>query len=127
MAAMHTLTTAGPLTLLLYVLTAPPSALHALLTRTDPRSALGWMAMCLFVPYGGPLLYWLLGVNRVRHRRTPPLPARPATARPVAAVAGTLAGLTRDEVVIRRIDERAGTLHVHFPRIGFQIRKTTTT
>ena len=23
----------------------------------------------------------------------------------------------------RLIDERAGTLHVHFPRIGFQIRK----
>lgn len=38
-------------------------------------------------------------------------------------VAGRLVGLDADEVVIRRVDERAGTLHVHFPRIGFQIRK----
>jgi glutathione S-transferase len=38
-------------------------------------------------------------------------------------VAGSLVGLTGDEVVIRRDDPRAGTLHVHFPRIGFQIRK----
>jgi len=38
-------------------------------------------------------------------------------------VAGRLVGLTADEVVIERHDERAGTLHVHFPRLGFQIRK----
>lgn len=38
-------------------------------------------------------------------------------------VPGALVGLTRDEVVIERHDERAGTLHVHFPRLGFQIRK----
>ncbi|MGD9836007.1 MAG: glutathione S-transferase family protein [Piscinibacter sp.] len=42
-------------------------------------------------------------------------------------VAGTLVGLDADEVVIRRHDERAGTLHVHFPRIGFQIRKDSRT
>jgi glutathione S-transferase len=38
-------------------------------------------------------------------------------------VAGTLVGLTADEVVLRRSDERAGTVHVHFPRIGFQIKE----
>ena len=38
-------------------------------------------------------------------------------------VAGNLVGLTAGEVVIRRSDERAGTLQVHFPRFGFQIRK----
>lgn len=37
-------------------------------------------------------------------------------------VAGSLVGLSRDEVVIERRDERAGTVHVHFPRIGFQIK-----
>jgi len=36
---------------------------------------------------------------------------------------GMLVGLTRDSVTIERQDERAGTLHVHFPRLGFQIRK----
>lgn len=38
-------------------------------------------------------------------------------------VAGRLVGLTTDEVVIARTDARAGTLHVHFPRIGFQIKE----
>jgi glutathione S-transferase len=38
-------------------------------------------------------------------------------------VAGTLVGLSEDEVVLRRTDERAGLLHVHFPRAGFQIRR----
>ena len=38
------------------------------------------------------------------------------------AVEGTLVGLTRDEVVLARIDERAGLVHVHFPRLGFQIK-----
>ena len=40
-------------------------------------------------------------------------------------VAGTLVGLGRDELVIARHDERAGTVHVHFPRIAFQIKKPT--
>ncbi len=41
----------------------------------------------------------------------------------VDAVAGSLVGLSATEVVIRRQDARAGTVHVHFPRIGFQIKK----
>jgi glutathione S-transferase len=42
-------------------------------------------------------------------------------------VPGTLVGLTQDEVVIERHDERAGRVHVHFPRLGFQIKKDTKT
>lgn len=38
-------------------------------------------------------------------------------------VAGTLVGLTRESVTLERLDERAGCVHVHFPRVGFQIRK----
>ena len=38
-------------------------------------------------------------------------------------VSGMLVGLSADEVVIRRQDPRAGTVHVHFPRFGFQIKK----
>src|SRR6185503_5930741 len=41
-------------------------------------------------------------------------------------VGGLLAGLSREEAVVRRNDERAGAVHVHFPRIGFQIRKPRT-
>ena len=36
-------------------------------------------------------------------------------------VTGKLVGLTNDEAVIERVDQRAGLVHVHFPRIGFQI------
>ena len=39
------------------------------------------------------------------------------------AVAGTLVGLSDVEVVVHRQDPRAGTVHVHFPRAGFQIKQ----
>lgn len=38
-------------------------------------------------------------------------------------VAGTLVGLTPESVTVQRSDARAGTVHVHFPRFGFQIKK----
>jgi glutathione S-transferase len=37
-------------------------------------------------------------------------------------VVGRLVGLSGDEVVLARHDERAGLVHVHFPRIGYQIK-----
>lgn len=40
----------------------------------------------------------------------------------VDPVAGTLVGLNPLESVLRRSDPRAGMLHVHFPRFGFQLR-----
>ncbi len=44
------------------------SAAHALLTKRDPRAALGWIVTCLTLPGLGAVLYWLLGVNRIRAR-----------------------------------------------------------
>lgn len=38
-------------------------------------------------------------------------------------VAGRLVGLSLHEVVVQREDARAGKVHVHFPRIGFQIKE----
>lgn len=38
-------------------------------------------------------------------------------------VAGALVGLSTSEAVLERRDERAGVVHVHFPRIGYQIKK----
>ena len=38
-------------------------------------------------------------------------------------VAGRLVGLTPERVTIERVDDRAGRVHVHFPRIGFQIKR----
>lgn len=40
---------------------------------------------------------------------------------------GRLVGLNNEQVSIERWDERAGTVHVHFPRIGFQIKAQETT
>jgi glutathione S-transferase len=37
-------------------------------------------------------------------------------------VVGTLVGLDREEVVVERQDDRAGTVRVHFPRIGFHVK-----
>lgn len=39
------------------------------------------------------------------------------------AVAGELVGLDHERIALRRTDARAGTVHVHFPRIGYALRK----
>ncbi|WP_243372044.1 cardiolipin synthase [Geotalea sp. SG265] len=44
------------------------SAGHALLLKRDPRSALGWIVVCLTIPFFGPLLYWSMGINRISRR-----------------------------------------------------------
>jgi len=62
---------AGSLQLLvaaLYVICAVFGAVHALLTKPDPRSALGWIVTGWLLPFVGTILYLLFGVNRVRTR-----------------------------------------------------------
>lgn len=41
---------------------------HIVLYKRDPKSAAGWVGIVLLFPGIGPLLYWLLGVNRIRTR-----------------------------------------------------------
>ena len=36
-------------------------------------------------------------------------------------VTGTLVAASDSEVVIRRRDEQAGELHIHFPRLGYDL------
>ncbi len=65
---------------------AVASAGHALLLKRDPRAALAWIALCVLIPFGGPLLYFLFGINRVKtkakklrpndRRSFPPFPER---------------------------------------------------
>ncbi len=38
------------------------------------------------------------------------------------ATEGELIAATRTHYSLRRTDERAGTVHVHFPRIGYVLR-----
>ena len=50
------------------VLLAAAAAGHALLHKRDPRSALGWIAVCVFFPIAGSVLYYLFGINRIQTR-----------------------------------------------------------
>ncbi|MEY2617416.1 MAG: hypothetical protein RL522_418 [Pseudomonadota bacterium] len=43
------------------------------------------------------------------------------------ATEGELMAATRTHYTLRRTDPRAGTVHVHFPRIGYTLRAVTTT
>lgn len=42
------------------------TAIHALFKKENPRSALIWVCLCLFVPFFGALIYMVFGVNRIK-------------------------------------------------------------
>jgi len=56
--------------LLLFMHLAPASysVYHILLYKRDTRSALAWIMACVFIPFGGPITYFLFGINRVQSR-----------------------------------------------------------
>lgn len=41
---------------------------HALLRKRDIRAAIAWVGFIWFVPLGGSILYWWLGINRIQRR-----------------------------------------------------------
>lgn len=53
---------------LVHLAAAATGTVHALIYKRDPRAATGWAALCILVPFFGPLAYSLLGINRVRAR-----------------------------------------------------------
>ncbi|MCF8061891.1 MAG: cardiolipin synthase [Deltaproteobacteria bacterium] len=89
---------------------------HALLYKRDPRASWGWIAVIIIFPLLGPLLYLLLGINRVQTqakkltRRLPFLflftrdqTAVPATVRPEKDLAERFGALARiSDQVTRR-------------------------
>jgi cardiolipin synthase len=44
------------------------AGIHALMHKRDPRSALGWTAVCWMIPGIGTVFYLLFGVNRIQTR-----------------------------------------------------------
>jgi cardiolipin synthase len=50
----------------LHILLATFAVAHAMLFKRDPRAALGWVSVCLFFPFVGPLLYYMFGINRIQ-------------------------------------------------------------
>jgi cardiolipin synthase len=67
MATSHVITGAL-LLILLHVGCASVAAIHALLTKSDPRSAFAWIVVCWLFPLAGSVLYAFFGINRVRSR-----------------------------------------------------------
>jgi cardiolipin synthase len=49
---------------------------HVVLHKRDVRAAIGWVGIIWLVPVLGPLLYWLLGINRIRRRAIKLRPGR---------------------------------------------------
>src|SRR5712691_8278142 len=44
------------------------ASVHALLNKRDSRAAALWLGVICFLPVFGPILYLVLGVNRIRRR-----------------------------------------------------------
>ncbi len=57
-----------PLPLGLDAVLATFASAHVVLHKRDVRAAIGWVGIIWLVPLLGPLLYWLLGINRIRRR-----------------------------------------------------------
>jgi len=64
----QTLLDASLIVALFHLIISPVAALHALMFKRDSRAAFGWIALCLLLPIAGPVLYMLLGINRIRRR-----------------------------------------------------------
>jgi cardiolipin synthase len=45
------------------------AAVHAVLYKRDSRAAVLWVGFIWLVPLGGAILYFIMGVNRIRRRR----------------------------------------------------------
>lgn len=76
----------------LSLLMSVAASLHAVLYKRDPRSAVLWTALAWLLPLGGAVLYFVLGVNRIRRRAlllrgSPDRDPRPGESRGAAAAA----------------------------------------
>ena len=94
---------------LLHISLASGSIYHILLYKRDTRAAMGWIMACLFIPYGGPIAYFVFGINRVRTRargmRRPILSVKYEAGRARAAISdATGKGL---ETIGQRVTGRA--------------------
>jgi hypothetical protein len=68
----HLLRSIGPfwptLLAVLGVVIALGTSAHIVLFKTDVRAAIGWTGLVWLAPFIGAVLYWLLGINRIRRR-----------------------------------------------------------
>src|SRR5512147_953526 len=50
------------------VLVALETTSHIVLNKSDVRAAIGWAGLVWLAPFVGAILYWMLGINRIRRR-----------------------------------------------------------
>jgi cardiolipin synthase len=62
---------------------------HALLYKEEVRAAIAWVRLILLVPLFGSILYFLIGVNRIRRRAVALRRETERTTRPHAPSGGT--------------------------------------
>ena len=107
-------------------------------TRLPVEPLLGWMDRVAALGHGDPVDVASVEALEAARRATPTAAGLPSRADPAGIAAnaavtvtpddvgrdpvkGVLVGADRREIVIRRSDPRAGTLHVHFPRAGYDL------
>ena len=87
---------------ILHILVASMVTGHALLNKSEVRSAIGWIGLAWLSPYIGGAIYLALGINRVARRASkisrPPLPAG-------IEIPGPVGGIDIDHEHIRTIAE----------------------
>lgn len=44
------------------------AAIHALLHKRNPGAAFSWIIVSIFIPFFGPLFYYVFGINRIRRK-----------------------------------------------------------
>lgn len=95
------------------------ASVHAILSRRDVRSTIGWFGVIWLVPVFGPVLYTVFGINRIKRRATQLraggrrftsdwLPAREDVAA-TKQVSETAQHLVPLESLVRRVAERSLT------------------
>lgn len=68
MTPLQYLYEAGLIGALFHLVLAPIATVHALISKRDSRAAFGWIGLCVLLPVAGPLIYLVLGINRIRRR-----------------------------------------------------------
>ena len=58
----------GPATLALHLVVATGVTVHVLLTKRDVAATVSWIGLAWLSPIVGSVLYWLIGINRVKRR-----------------------------------------------------------
>jgi cardiolipin synthase len=77
--------------LLVHATVGVATAVHALLTKHEPRGAWAWITACWLFPIGGAVLYFWFGINRIQRsarRALGAAPARESANEPIPDVPG---------------------------------------